>query len=420
MNASAAVRQIVGGTLEKSTFHCAEFSLAISRAAQSGRAGQIKQALRQAGLTVTQVSAMTRKLYGMKSPYFIPPTFLYKQKKGVTPHICQIVALSQVTRYRFADWMDLCGFNLRLILPLQLTIHTDRTAILTPHHNVPTCDCTFPWNSRHAKSGERFVFAKIGSRDAVVHPRLLPGSIVRADRCYSPHILDGANDYLWLVEHAGGLTCCHVERIDKEHVVLLPNRPPLSAWPLRLSTEARILGLVDLELRPREPGQFEPMCGGATKSGIIPIAPHTSDRIGFSRLLRWSRSRTGLTLRAAHKMTVRIAQLLHNKDYSIALGLLSDYEAMNKLPRHVTKLMSLCVIYGIDLWELTKAGGIHIDDSDKSTLSRHESKRELLREHISPVSGCDEPGSAASDGGHPKPRKQALYQLHGGEGAWVE
>jgi hypothetical protein len=420
MNASAAVRQIIGGTLEKSSFHCAEFSLAISRANQTGRAGQIKQALRQAGLTVTQVSAMTRKLYGMKSPYFIPPTFLYKQKKGITPHICQIVALSEITRYRFADWMDLCGFNLRLILPLQLTIHTERTAILTPHHSVPTCDCTFPWNSMHAKPNERFLFAKIGSRDAVVHPRLLPGSIVRADRCYSPRILDNANDYLWLVEHAGGLTCCHVKRIDKEHVVLQPNRPPLSAWPLRLSTEARILGLVDLELRPREAGPFEPMCGGATKSGIIPIAPHTSGRIGISRLLRWSRSRTGLTLRAAHGMTVRIAQLLRNKDYSIALGLLSDYEAMNKLPRHVTKLMSLCVIYGIDLWDLTEAGGIHIDDSDKSTLFRYETRRQVRREHMSPVPRCDEPRFAALDGGHPKPRQKALYQWNGGEGAWVD
>lgn len=93
-------------------------------------------------------------------------------------------------------------------------------------------------------------------------------------------------------------------------------------------------------------------------------------------MLRVSRSRTGLTLRAAHEMTVLIARLLGNSDYGIALGQLSDYEATNKLPRHVAKIMSLCIIYGIDPWELLEVSGIDIDDSDKEPLFLRASARD--------------------------------------------
>jgi hypothetical protein len=318
---------------------------------------------------MSRVSALTCMRYGKKTPYFIPPTFLYKQKNGITPHICQIVALSQVTGYRFVDWMNACGFDLKLILALQLKVHSERTAIVTPSHAVTRDGSFIPASSMLEKSNRRYLFAKIGSRDAVVYPKLLPGSVVRADRYYSPHVLDSkyADDLLWLVEHPGGLTCCHVRRVDNEHIVLLPNRPPLSAWPLRLSIEARILGLVDLELRPREAEPFEPTYR-PIKSDLLATIPHGGNGMNFSKLLRVSRMRTGLTLRAAHQMTVRIAHLLRNRDYSIPLGLLSDYEAMNKLPRHIAKIMSLCIIYGIDFWELMEAGGSRLDDSDKTPL----------------------------------------------------
>jgi hypothetical protein len=336
---------------------------------------------------MARVSALTSLRYGRETQYFIPPTFLFKQKRGVAPHICQIVALSQITGYRFADWMNVCGFDLKLIPDLQLKIHTERTAIVTPGRAVPAGDSSpIAWDSRLQKTNGRYFFAKIGSRDAVVYPRLLPGSIVRADRSYSPHVLDDASsrDRLWLVEHSGGLTCCYVKRVDTEHVVLLPNRPPLSAWPLRLSREARILGLVDLELRPREPAQFKPTCGPA-KSELLPATSHGPSGTTFSKLLRVSRSRAGLTLRAAHEMTDRVARLLQNRHYRISLGLLSDYEATDKLPRHVAKIMTLCIVYGIDPWELMEAGGIHIDDSNKAALLSTDQRRDLEPLDDSPV-----------------------------------
>lgn len=378
MSACVAASDLARTSVAKSALYLSRCSPnAAWKCDKNGRAEQIKQVLRQAGLTISQLSALTSMRYGRKTPYFVPPTFLYKQKNGITPHICQIVALSQVTGYRFADWMSVFGFDLRLILELQLKVHSERTCIVTPAH-AATRDASFiPASSRLEKSNRRYLFAKIGSGDAVVYPKLLPGSVVRADRCYSPRVLDNrfAGELLWLVEHPGGLTCCHVRRVDNDHIVLLPSRPPLSAWPLRLEIEARILGLVDLELRSREVKPFEPTYR-PLKSDLLATMPLDGGVMNFSKLLRVSRSRIRLTLRAAHQMTLRIAHLLRNREYCIPLGLLSDYEAMNKLPRHVAKIMSLCIIYGIDFWELMEAAGNHLDDSYKTSIL------EIGRNHI--------------------------------------
>jgi hypothetical protein len=306
--------------------------------------------------------------YRKDTPYYVPPTFLYKIRNGVTPHVCQLVALSEVTGCRFADWMNLCGFDLRLILPLQLEVHSERTALITPAQAVAH-EFAFGNEGSRIEISDRYFFAKIGSGDNVVYPKLLSGSVVRADRCYSPQVRTGerADDLLWLVEHPGGLACCHVKRIDNEHIVLLPSRSPLSAWPLRLSREARILGLIDLELRPRKAQQFgsryRPI--KADTLGTIPAGSHV---MSLSTLLRSSRARTGLTLRGAHQKTLRIAQLLQNPEYRIPLGLLSDYEAIDRFPRHIAKIISLCVVYGIDFWQLMQAGGSRVDDAGKAPL----------------------------------------------------
>jgi len=325
------------------------------------------------------VSALARLRYGNKAAYRIPKTFLYRYREGITPHICQIVAFSEITGYRFADWMRLYGFDLDLILASQLRIPTERTAIVRP-----TQVYSSPGSGKGLrKSGlemenERYLFAKIGSRDAVVYPKVLPGSVVRADRRQALNIADKASfdDRLWLVEHLGGVTCCYVKRVSAKNVVLLPNRPPLSAWPLRLSSEVRILGLVDLELRAREPTQYWPPCYAARSELSPKLRCNYSRVMTVSALLQRSRARCGLTLRAAHELTMQIARLLGNREYGIALGLLSDYEATNKVPRHVAKIMSLCIIYCIDSFELMRTAGIHIDDSNKAPLLFDDARNE--------------------------------------------
>ena len=333
------------------------------------RVGHVKYVLKLAGLTVSQASELTAIRYGRGTPYYVPPTFLYKIRRGITPHVCQLVALSQLTDCRFADWMNLCGFDLRLILPLQLEVHTERTAMITPALKVSPREFACMEASSRISRSDRYYFVKIGSDDNVVYPKLLPGSVVRADRYYSAPVWSCArsDELLWLVEHPGGLACCHIKRIDSEHIVLLPSRSPLSAWPLRLSSEARILGLIDLELRPRRSEPFEATYKGM-KSEKVATIPGDDQKASLSTLLRSSRARAGLTLRAAQHKTVRIAQLLQNPEYRIPLGLLSDYEATDRFPRHIAKIITLCVIYGIDFWQMMKAGGSSIDDAGKRTL----------------------------------------------------
>jgi hypothetical protein len=374
MNALVAVCNLLRLPLDKFVLHQATFADGGRAFCLENRAEQIRNIVKQTGLTMTQISAATIACYGKKTPFFVPPTFLYKQKEGVTPHACQILALSQVTGYRFADWLRICGFDLGLILAIQLQIHVERTVLVTPDHAATAFRTPpAPWNATSRNSSNRYLFAKIGSSDAVVYPEIFPGSVVRADVCYSQEALcNSAKDALWLVEHPGGLTCCHVERLDDKHILLHPNRPPSPAWPLHLNVEAQVLGLVDLELRPREASEqsvFLP-----TKFDHRPIPPHSDRAMSFSRLIRVSRSRAGLTLRAAHNLTRAVARLLGNRDFGIALGQLSDYEATDRLPRHVSKVMSLCIVYGIDPFDLMATVGIRVDDCDKMPLSLPKGK----------------------------------------------
>ena len=380
------------------------------------RVESIRNVLAQCGYSVTQLSAASRRRYGSKSPFFIPATFLYKIKSGVTPHVCQIVALSESTGYRFDDWLRMVGFDLQPVLRLQMRLHTERTVLVTP--NEEWFQSSLPLPSSHdgvrssfsrARPGRwndrgRYLFAKIGTEDALVCPQLMPGSIVRVDRCYAQRMKDAdrvsRDDHLWLVEQPGGLTCCQVRWIDDRQIVLLPTRPPWGNWPLHLPTEARILGLVDLDRHPMK----LPPSAGQMESRSLPL--HSGNgKMRFSDLLKISRARTGLTFRAAHGLTRTVALILGNPEYTIALGLLSDYEVMGKLPRHIAKILSLCIVYCMDVRDLMEAAGVSIDDSAKLSLPMPDRRAQIrsdFRDHVAPH-GTDGSVSryAQSVGGHP-------------------
>ena len=96
------------------------------------RADNVRNILYRSGHTITRLSAATRDRFGISSSYFIPPTFLYKLRGGITPHVCQIAALSQSTGYRFVDWLRLFGFDAHQIPRLQMRLHTEHTILVTP------------------------------------------------------------------------------------------------------------------------------------------------------------------------------------------------------------------------------------------------------------------------------------------------
>ena len=206
--------------------------------------------------------------------------------------------------------------------------------------------------------------------------RLLPGSIVRIDRSFASRwqarpVQSGdqpAINSLWLVDLPDGLTCSAIRWIDDQQIVLLPSRPPWGCWPLRVPTEARIVGMV--ETQPSAQCAMMPASAGRTMmpEPFSRTGHRKEERMGFSELLRVSRRRTGLTFRSAHRLSRSMARILGNTDYAIALGLLSDYEVMGRLPRHTAKILSLCVVYCMDVWELLQSAGLYIDDSAKLHL----------------------------------------------------
>lgn len=399
MNASAAVPGWLGPTRAGYSFrHIEAGEDAAPVCDWVTRVDGLRNILGRDGHTITQLSAATRRRYGSRSPYFIPPSFLYRLRSGVTPHVCQIVALSESTGYRFVDWLRIFGFDLHQIPRLQVRLHPQRTTLVTPME-----DCFGPFRPRpslgHERNGSsvpwpgpgessgrhRYLFVKIGSTDAAGCPNLLPGNILRVDRHYMQrvHGLDPVSmgRLLWLVEHPFGLACTQVRWIDDRQIVLLPSRPPWGNWPLHVPSEARILGLVDTDVYPLQHVKLQPRAG-PTDPGLFPLPKPTEEPTKFSDLLRTSRGRAGLTFRAAHQLTRAIARILGNPEYGIALGMLSDYEAMGRLPRQIAKILSLCIVYCMDVRELMESAGVRIDDSAKLSLPVPDSRLPVQSEFL--------------------------------------
>src|SRR3984893_407663 len=133
MSASVAVRGWLRIPLAGPAFRHTEVREdATPECCSDARVESVRKILAQGGHNVAGLSLASRQRYGTGSPYFIPPTFLYKLSSGITPHLRQIVALSEITGYRFLDWMRVCGFDLHQIPRLQVRLHTERTVLVTP------------------------------------------------------------------------------------------------------------------------------------------------------------------------------------------------------------------------------------------------------------------------------------------------
>jgi hypothetical protein len=189
---------------------------------------------------------------------------------------------------------------------------------------------------------------------------------------------DPTSGPIYLVERVGGLTCCRVKQVDDRHILLLSRLSAESSIPLRLDEEARILGTVDTELRPTiaTPAHNATADSGSTSS-LLRRNSQTAPKL--CALLRTSRERSGLTFRSAHDISIRVAQALHDKHYAISIGLLSDYETIETAPRHIAKIMTLCILYGIDFFQYLRCAGIQYDNSLKSPLPARTSTQKATR-----------------------------------------
>ncbi len=339
---------------------------------------RIKAILGSRDLTLYQVSEKSAALYGRSSPHYLPHNFYYNLRQGsFSPSIFQLFAFSRISGYRLVDWLEVFGFDVEAIPRLQVELSSKRTTLLNsslvdPHTPVawsrsvaakaPSED-VFPlsqvleWRPPPALSSPAKVpdtgilYAKIGVEDVWCFPELLPGSIVRVCPVSEDEILERPRGEQSrgpiLLEHAKGLCCSRIRVVGARRIQMIPAQMPYAQVEFQVPQEARIVGIIDLEIRnllrperPVVPKQF-------AKRWVQAALSDLPSELG--PLLRRARLRMGLSLREASAISREIARLLNDMRYFTAPGSLSDYEAVNVPPRHIHKIFTLCVAYSLDL-----------------------------------------------------------------------
>ncbi len=357
-----------------------------------GTADRVRQILSTKGLTLYRVSQRSAEIFGQSSPYFIPQHLYFDlATEGLIPSIHQLLALSRISNYRLCDWMAVFGFRLDDIPRLQVGISWRRTVLLDS--SIYDQDQWIPWfveslaksflptiaplgqllklgAPRRARellalNKRRFLYAKVGREDVFAFPTLAPGSVARIDVRNKPDLLSvpglSPNRNIYLVENGPALNCGHLRSIDKNRIGLYSTHFPFTQVELALTRGVRILGLVDAEIRPFmvQPAPEIAACA-PTSSKATPAI--TADlRRGLQQLLRMSRIRVGLSFREASALSRSIAGTLADQMYFNAAGTLSDYEGFSSPPRHIQKIISLCILYCIDFWTFLRAGGLPLD-----------------------------------------------------------
>ena len=366
-------------------------------------ARRVQAILASKGLTLYRAAALIRVLHPREKDFQIRPNFYFQLRSGLSPTFQQIFALSQITGYRLRDWLAVFGFRLDAIPRLQAVLLRPRTGRidhgLVDDRGVPPSLRyrrrkahpaavaplgqwleVSPEGSAVPKGRADFLYAKIGFRDSLAAPELLPGSIVRADPRLTdvlfPKVVGEISRHFFLVEHGRGLTCTRLALAAPNRFSFVTAESPSSALTFELGTEAAVLGVVDLEFRfplawrkqrakaGTEPGAVREFAGDAK----LPPLAIASDRLRPGALLRRFRLRAGLSFRCASKLSRKLAEAMGDTRYFASGGALSDYEAGERLPRHIHKLFTLAILYSVPFRELLGSFGIVWDDGRKVAL----------------------------------------------------
>jgi hypothetical protein len=390
---------------------------------------RIRSILATKSLTLYSVAALARRRYPKESTYHLPHNFYFQLRSaGLTPTLHQLSALAELSNYRFADWLGVFGFRLDDIPRLQAVLPRPRTTVLDD--TVQDSHSTIPWFRNRlvrdptppigplsqllepsgrlrlsslpfrGKNFNRFRYAKIGQQDVFAFPDLVPGSIVRANPRLVARYLRRTKrkdtDRIFLVEHHAGFCCSRLHFGTRNRVTLRPTQLPFASVELELGSELRILGLLDLELRPltHPKGFASPSCSqsevppelarlwspGLLEESIPPGRP--------AHLLRDARLRAVLSLRTASAMSRDIAKTLSDDRYFISQGSLSDYEASDTPPRQLHKLLSLSILYALPFYELLRSFGIDLSSDAASIpdewMPGHEGRENTTNETLPP------------------------------------
>jgi hypothetical protein len=337
-------------------------------------------------------------LFHDDSRFHVPPNLYHAlDHRSFSPSIHQLFVLSRISDYRLVDWLAVFGLVLDDIPRLQASLSTRYTtliddnlydqhsAVLSFHRVAREPDrgsirplqesLRIGWYRRHSAwhygPSSNFVYAKIGCCDTFAFPDLLPGSIVRVEK---HTILDSRRPStepsrsLFLVEHASGLVCTRIYWANRNRVVLCPTQLPFAHVEMELGRDARIVGMVDFELRSTATLLCAKVARNLARFWIPAPLEETSEALRLDQLLRRARQRSGLTFREASAKSVLIARALGNREFFCAAGSLSDYETASQAPRHVHKMFSLCVLYSLSVWQFLHATGLHQDETGKDAM----------------------------------------------------
>jgi hypothetical protein len=363
------------------------------------RAEQLRQILSTRGLSLYRVSQQSAEIFGRSSRFYVPHNLYYDvADPSLIPTIQQMLALSRITNYLFYDWLKVFGFDLDHISRLRLLIPRQRTTLLDS--SVYDLHEWIPWFAERSRavpvppiaplsqllasapprrarellatSERSLLYAKVGEEDVHALSNFVPGSIVRVDERRSRELLcDGKNNAegrIFLVECGFGFTCSRLVVLENDRIVLHSAQRPCAQIELLLGKEARILGVVDAEIRPMtdlRTVQMPHRWAGSPKP--LPFdAP--SLQTTLKDLLRSSRLRVGLSFREASSMSRWIASALSDELYFAAPSTLSDYETLAAPPRHIQKIITLCVLYCIDFQGFLRACGLSLDQNGREPI----------------------------------------------------
>jgi transcriptional regulator with XRE-family HTH domain len=365
----------------------------------------VRNIFRAKGFTLYRVAALSRARYPHQAAYRIRRNFYSQLRSGLSPTFQQLLALSELTGYRLWDWLAVFGFSpgdipgLQAVLPRPRTGLIDKDLVdpqgLLPFLRYRRPEATLPSVAPLSRLLERSgshpaasllgptrgdVYAKIGTEDVLAFPDLVPGSIVRADPRLVGSLLPRASgalsQHLFLIEHGRGLNCGRLRVVGPDRIALVASDAQSAGLEFKLGTEAQILGVVDLELR------FRPATGKRATSALTdieipfnlrePWKPSAFEvpagRERPSALLEKARIRAGLSFRTASKLSREIAKTLGDDRYFASAGTLSDYEAGDKLPRHIHKLFTLAIVYSVAFRALLGSFGIALDSFAKNAI----------------------------------------------------
>jgi hypothetical protein len=370
-------------------------------------ANRVRGILSTRNLTLYKASAITRADHPGRPSYHIPRNLYFHLRSAAwSPTIQQLLALTQLSGYRLVDWLAVFGFRLADISRLQLHLRHLRTVLLDS--TVYDMDERIPWFRDRATSltappiaplsqlleragsqpmrsltttvKSRYLYAKIGQQDAYAFPDLAPGSIVRVDsrlKGRPPRKPNGEpSRVMFLVEHSRGLCCCRLHFGTKNRITLRATELPFASVELQLGSEARILGVVDMEMRAlanhkrlATPRCVEPEVGSDLTRLWTPtrLEQELVTREPAFRI-QSARDRVGLSLRQASEMSRDIAHAFEDRRYFASPGSLSEYEATNTPPRHIHKLFTLASLYCLRFSELLDWFRLGHDETPLATI----------------------------------------------------